>query len=922
MISLVVSAATLMLLIHCGIAAADPIIYPSGGTYYSAQSVTISNIPSGYVAYYTTDGSNPETSSTLAYYSGPFTVSQSETVQVAMRGPSGWGDIVSATFSISSSSGMPIISPNGGTYTTPQSVTIGNLSGTTYYTTDGSNPESSSTRITYAGAFTVSQTETIQAVNYNSAGWSSLSSATFYISASSGAPIISPNGGTYTTPQSLTISNIPSGGEAYYTCDGTNPENSTTRNPYNGAFTVGQSETIQAVDYSSAGWSGIISATFNISSSAGTPVISPNGGSYTSAQSVTISGISGTTYYTIDGSNPESSSTRIMYTGAFTVSQTESIQAVNYSAGGWTGVTSAAFYIGGSNGTPIISPDGGTYASPQSVTISGISGATYYTIDGSNPKSSSTRIIYTGAFTVSQTESIQAADYSSAGWSGIATTIFYINTSSGAPVISPNGGSYTSAQSVTISSGISGTTYYTIDGSNPESSSTRIIYTGAFTVSQTESIQAVNYSSSGWSGVTSAAFTISSGSSTVTLLSAPSVVTNNASSAAGNYVTLSGSVTNNGGDVINAYGFSYSTDQNQWTQLVAGTDNHFGSYSYSLTGLIANTNYYFKAYATNPEGTSYGSVVSFLTSAQSTQAVGLVINPDGGTYTSAQSVTFNNIPSGDIAYYTTDGSNPATSSSAVAYSGAFTVSQTDTVQVAIHDPTSGWGSLVSATFTISQQPVQTTTTSSSNSSSSSDQVDQLQQEFATAISYNQINQATQILSQIVHLEQLQDTTANLEGQLIAAYNASNWGSAETILKTIISIENPGWAYSQLGQIYQQQNMSSISVFVNGNEVSFDVQPVIVNNRVLVPIRNIANALGLSNNNITYASDGTVTINSGSNAIVITNNAQQVSLNGNPYSLDTPAQIIDGRMMVPLRAISILLNKNVQWYPTGQIVEIS
>jgi hypothetical protein len=198
----------------------------------------------------------------------------------------------------------------------------------------------------------------------------------------------------------------------------------------------------------------------------------------------------------------------------------------------------------------------------------------------------------------------------------------------------------------------------------------------------------------------------------------------------------------------------------------------------------------------------------------------------------------------------------------------------------------------------------------------------LQQEFATAISYNQINQATQILSQIVHLEQLQDTTANLEGQLIAAYNASNWGSAETILKTIISIENPGWAYSQLGQIYQQQNMSSISVFVNGNEVSFDVQPVIVNNRVLVPIRNIANALGLSNNNITYASDGTVTINSGSNAIVITNNAQQVSLNGNPYSLDTPAQIIDGRMMVPLRAISILLNKNVQWYPTGQIVEIS
>jgi hypothetical protein len=439
-------------------------------------------------------------------------------------------------------------------------------------------------------------------------------------------------------------------------------------------------------------------------------------------------------------------------------------------------------------------------------------------------------------------------------------------------------------------------------------------------VSQSETIQAVNSSSAGWSNITVTAFTISSGGSEVTLLSVPSVETENASSIAGNYATLNGNITSNGGDTINAYGFYYSTDQNQWSQITAGTDNHYGSYNYNLTGLIANTNYYFKAYATNPEGTSYGSVVSFSASAQSTQTQstqtgGPVINPDGGNYTSAQSLTISNIPSGDTAYYTTDGSNPETSSTAIAYSGAFTVSQSETVQAAIHDPTSGWSSVVSAAFTISQ-PAQSST------SSNSDQIDQLQQEFATAISYKQIDQATQILNQINHLEQIQDTTANLEGELIDAYNNNKWANAETILKTIISMENPGWAYSQLGQIYQQQNMNNISVFVNGDEANFDVQPVIVNDRVLVPIRNIANALGLSDNNISYNSDGTVTINNGSDTIVITNNDQQVSLNGNPYSLDTPAQIIDGHMMVPLRAISLLLNKNVQWYPTGQIVEIS
>ncbi|MGD0622941.1 MAG: chitobiase/beta-hexosaminidase C-terminal domain-containing protein [Thermacetogeniaceae bacterium] len=39
-----------------------PVISPSGGAYTSAQTVTIGNISSGDTAYYTTDGSNPESS--------------------------------------------------------------------------------------------------------------------------------------------------------------------------------------------------------------------------------------------------------------------------------------------------------------------------------------------------------------------------------------------------------------------------------------------------------------------------------------------------------------------------------------------------------------------------------------------------------------------------------------------------------------------------------------------------------------------------------------------------------------------------------------------------------------------------------------------------------------------------------------------
>ena len=115
---------------------------------------------------------------------------------------------------------QPIISPAGGTFTTDQTVTIGDIYGTAYYTTDGSNPESSSTRIAYSGPFTVYQSETINAANYSSAGWSAVTSAVFYINGSSSneAPVISPDGGTFTTSQTVTIGDIY--GTAYYTTDG------------------------------------------------------------------------------------------------------------------------------------------------------------------------------------------------------------------------------------------------------------------------------------------------------------------------------------------------------------------------------------------------------------------------------------------------------------------------------------------------------------------------------------------------------------------------------------------------------------------------------------------------------------------------------------------------------------------------------
>ena len=93
----------------------------------------------------------------------------------------------------------------------------------------------------------------------------------------------------------------------------------------------------------------------------------------------------------------------------------------------------------------------------------------------------------------------------------------------------------------------------------------------------------------------------------------PTVTTSPITNITTSSATGGGNVTNDGNDTVTR-GICWSINPNPTVN-----DNHAsggtgtGSFTVDMTGLIVNTTYYVRAYATNSAGTSYGSEVSFFT---------------------------------------------------------------------------------------------------------------------------------------------------------------------------------------------------------------------------------------------------------------------------------------------------------------------
>ena len=444
---------------------AAPVFGLAPGTYSTPQTVTISDSTQGALIYYTTDGTTPTTASTL--YTGPITVGLSQTIQAIGVAPFYVNSpVASSTYTIQ----VQNVSYSGGFAASQGQMVLNGsaaLSGSALLFTNGvANNAGSAWYYIPANVQSFTNDFTFQLSNASANGFTFAiqnqgTSAKGIWGPGLGYQYITPsvavkfdlystkgNGSTgiYTagampstplTDLSSTGINLHSGDTmaVHMVYDGTTLTMTITDTVTKALYTTSFAINIPAVVGNNTALVGFTGATGNLtatqkiltwnfastaSHTTATPTFSVAPGTYTTAQTVSISdATSGATiYYTTNGTTPTTSSTK--YTGPITVSSTETIEAIavaSTSSGTGTAaatsstsaVATAAYTIGSSGvAAPTFSEPGGAYGPPQALQLAdATAGATiHYTTDGTTPTSSSPN--YWETIYVGHTQTIKA----------------------------------------------------------------------------------------------------------------------------------------------------------------------------------------------------------------------------------------------------------------------------------------------------------------------------------------------------------------------------------------------------------------------------------------------------------------------------------------------------------------------------------
>jgi len=176
------------------------------------------------------------------------------------------------------------------------------------------------------------------------------------------------------------------------------------------------------------------------------------------------------------------------------------------------------------------------------------------------------------------------------------------------------------------------------------------------------------------------------------------------------------------------------------------------------------------------------------------------------------------------------------------------------------------------------------------------------------------------------LKKFQDSDNPVDNSIINSNTnilADNTDTLDNALKAIYSEPAVSDNYDKICPLFYRSNISGIKMFVAGKLVEFskydNVNPVAIEGRVLVPVRAIAENLGAT---VDWDENTrSIKVQLYDKVLEIAPDSNIASVNGEQVTMDVSVKVIDGRTLVPVRFISESLSKTVEWHGYDETLNV-
>ncbi len=145
--------------------------------------------------------------------------------------------------------------------------------------------------------------------------------------------------------------------------------------------------------------------------------------------------------------------------------------------------------------------------------------------------------------------------------------------------------------------------------------------------------------------------------------------------------------------------------------------------------------------------------------------------------------------------------------------------------------------------------------------------------------------------------------------------------------SLLYTDNEGKSYYSYDGIYwfdensienTKEYINAHKIIINDTVLATDRLPLVVNDRLLVPMRFIFEELKL---NVNWNQETQTATATGEKTVSFTVGADNAYINGEAYPLDAPCINNDGRVMIPLRFLAEALGYNVDWIEEDRLAVI-